>query len=57
MKGMTTPERNSRTMIIVGFAALAASGAFLRLHQDFLAGAGLGAGVASIGVWLFSRRR
>ena len=37
-------ERSPRILMIVGFAALAASGIFLRLHQDFLAGAGLGAG-------------
>jgi hypothetical protein len=50
-------DRNPRILMIVGFAALAASGIFLRLHQDFLAGAGLGAGVASIAVWLFRRNR
>jgi len=50
-------ERNPRIFMIVGFACLAASGVFLRLHQDFLAGVGLGAGVASIAVWLFRRNR
>ena len=50
-------EKNPRILMIVGFAALAASGVFLRLDQDFLAGVGLGAGVASVAVWLFRRNR
>jgi hypothetical protein len=53
----TAPDGRKRLLMIVGLFLLTAGSICLRFHWDFFAGVGYGAGIASLAVWIYRRRR